>query len=338
MDYKRFEDYKEAVIEAYEKKKTEGTLPHNLLHHTDANLKKEVLEEFATRYLPRDNEIFKNFFGRADNREQYFKKVNDCKPSLFRPLNIFLKEGKARKTHNRNIEMLAWLTDFHPRPFVPGDPYDFGVRTPPVQSKPEDFKDPLKILPTVTTAMPGTNDHQILNPEIPGQGFSSALPGEGGDEPTVPVAGAGTSGIRKLTEQLLNLARPVKERPKSFLAGLVIATSVLILYIITKPYKMYWNGNEYRTVLSYQNMDGTFIVPIDTFQLRHQKRITDLSSITRNHIGIVYYSRLDWVYKFYTVGGTNPEDTSRRLLPLSEGIYKNHVLNQHATGVARAVK
>ena len=299
MDYKRFDDYKNAVIQAYEKKSTEGTLPQNLVHHTDANLKKECVEEFLSRYLEKDSETFKNFFGRAGNRAEYFKKVNDSKASLFRPINTFLRNQRKSGTNNRNIEMLAWLINFEPRPFMSGDPYDL--------------------------TEPGNQPEREQAPDFPGD---KTVTEETPIQSFIPEGITESSRITRLKNQFLKLYKPVRARPRSFLAGLVISASIVILYFVTKPYSMYWSGNEYKTVAFYQNVEGAFIVPLDTFQLAHQKKISNWSQITRNSIGIVHYSKIDNQLQFYTTGGTNPEDTSRRLLPLTEYMYEKYIVNK----------
>jgi hypothetical protein len=327
MVYKRFGDYKNAVIQAYEKKSNEGTLPQNLVHHTDANLKKECVEEFLSRYSEKDSETFKNFFGRAASKAEYFKKVNDSKPDLFKPINIFLKKQRKSGTHSRYIEMLAWLINFEPRPFMQGDPYDLAEPIKeskpaipdtkpipePVPSKPENDNDGPKEFEKDDLSDPSEND--VLSEETPIQRF-------------MPESVVDSSRTARLKNQLLKIYKPVKARSRSFLAGLVIAVCILVLYFMTKPHSMYWNGNEYKSVAFYQNVDGAFIVPLDTFQLAHQKKINDWSLITRNSIGIVHYSKIDNKVKFYTTGGTNPEDTSRRLLPLTEYMYEKYIVHR----------
>lgn len=148
------------------------------------------------------------------------------------------------------------------------------------------------------------------------------------DQPLIKDNPIRVSNIERLRNQFLRFCKPVKDRPRSFLAGLVITTCILLLYFITKPRSMYWNGIEYRTVAFYQHIDGAFLVRIDTFQLAHQKKIKDWSMITRNSIGIVHYSKINNKVEFYNAGGTNPEDTTRRLLPLTVYMYEKYIVNK----------
>jgi len=122
---KNFEDYKTAVVLAYESKKTEGILPPNLQRNTPAKLKKECLNEFSGRYSARDNQSFLSLFGKGNNAEEFYHLIRLADPDIFRPLNSFLSK-KTLKTAEENVELLAWLIDFEPRPYKPADYRDIG--------------------------------------------------------------------------------------------------------------------------------------------------------------------------------------------------------------------
>ena len=115
---KPFEDYKSEVLQAYNKGKAEGSLPANVKNHTPANLKKECINEFHLRYSEQVAEIFKSFFGSSNSKEEYYQKIKNSDPDIFRPLNYFLN-GTILKTKQRNIYLLAWLIDFEPSPIKP---------------------------------------------------------------------------------------------------------------------------------------------------------------------------------------------------------------------------
>jgi len=121
MDSKRFEDYKQEVILAYKKKKNEGTLPPNLRDPTTANLKNECLAVFHNRYAEKDSETFKALYGERNSGAEYLQKIRITGADKFKPLDLFLKKNTERGTHNRNIELLAWLIDYEPRPYKQGD-------------------------------------------------------------------------------------------------------------------------------------------------------------------------------------------------------------------------
>lgn len=121
MDLDRFEDYKQAVIASYKKKKLAGTLPPNLEDHTSANLRNECMAVFHKRYSDKDKETFKAFYGEKESEAEYYQKMKVTSPDKFKPLHLFLKHNMHKGTHYKNIELLAWLIDFEPRPHRPGD-------------------------------------------------------------------------------------------------------------------------------------------------------------------------------------------------------------------------
>lgn len=124
VDLKRIEDYKQEVILAYKKRKDEGSLPLNLQYHTPANLRKECLAVFHKRYSKKDEETFKLLLDEERNSaEEYFKKIQITSADKFKPLDNFLK-GNTGDTKVKNIELLAWLIDFQPRPHVYADMYE----------------------------------------------------------------------------------------------------------------------------------------------------------------------------------------------------------------------
>ncbi|SEB20743.1 hypothetical protein [Pedobacter hartonius] len=244
-----FDKYKEAVAIAHTKKRTEGRLPANLRDHTAANLKKECIVAFMDRFNLKDTETFTALFGKSENKEEYFARLRLSDPDIFRPLNNYLK-GNTDDTRNQNIELLAWLIDFEPRPF--------------------------------------TN-----------------FIGQKGKKKKI--------GVDFLNQKIAILT-------------LTLLFLVSIIYNVFKPRGMYWDGKEYKTYSLYDNVEGIIILPLDTFKLAHQKKITNVTRITRNGIGIIQYSKINKVLTFYTARGNNPDDTSRTLSPMSEYIYEKYVV------------
>lgn len=62
-----------------------------------------------------DHRILKSFLGRSENEEISETFIKRFDPDKFKPLNNFLKKGL--NTDQKNIELLAWLIDCHPRPY-----------------------------------------------------------------------------------------------------------------------------------------------------------------------------------------------------------------------------
>lgn len=309
---KKFEDYKNAVLLAYQKKKTEGTLPANLDRHTVANLKNECVDEFPTRYSKKDAETFKLLFGPANSSEEYFQKVKASDPNIFKPLNSFLK-GNIGKTSERNIHLLAWLIDFEPRPFKPVDPYLLGHND---NGTPEPV--PESDNPNSPDADTTTEDQEpdIDKPTKTDDDNTTGLP-------PIDVLINGTGN-----KHWLFLSKFIRTR-KTDLIVLFTICVILILYWMLKPKTMYWDGNEYQSIAFYQDVDSpVLIVPLDAARLDHLKKIKNLKTIKRSDIGIVHYSKIDTIVEFYNTGGKNPEDTTRWLHPMTKYMYEKYILNK----------
>jgi len=332
---KRFEDYKDAVIEAYQKKKREGSLPANLDRHTVASLKKECLNEFPVRYSNKDRETFNSLFGPAENSEEYFQKIKASDPDIFKPLNNFLR-GNTDDTKDRNIHLLAWLIDFEPRPFKPVDAYLLGNNNDAPPKPVSGTPDPISDNPFTTSDYQKSDIDQLKNQtdttttNLPPKGITNDnQPVENSDDlekKTIVSIENDDDNNNPGNKESWFPSKLLRER-KAVLSGLLIISGLIIIYLIIKPRYMYWNGNEYKSISFYQNIPPpVVIVPMDSTRPFNLKKIINLKLITRSSIGKVHYSKLDNILKFYTTGGENPEDTTRRLLPMTEYIYKKYVL------------
>lgn len=109
------EKYRLDVLKFYEQKKEAGELSANLLHFTPANLRNETRLLFGAGSDPMAKRILKEFFELPFDHIISDLTIKKCDPDKFKPLCNFLKRGTG--THEKNIELLAWLIDFCPRPF-----------------------------------------------------------------------------------------------------------------------------------------------------------------------------------------------------------------------------
>jgi hypothetical protein len=114
------EDYKAAVISNYHDKKEKGLLSLNLTHPTPAKLRNESIIALRSRTKKGDDAFIKDFFNFGTTSDDYSRSIQRFDADKLRPLVKFLK-GAIEDTDPRNVELLAWLIDFEPRP------YKFGV-------------------------------------------------------------------------------------------------------------------------------------------------------------------------------------------------------------------
>lgn len=318
MDLNSFEDYKKEVILAYEKKKKEGTLAPNLQRHTPARLKKECMNVFPARYSEKDSRTFTALFTKGNNAEEYLQMIRSSDPDIFRPLNNFLKGTTAFIREEANIEILAWLIDFQPRPHRYGDMYN--VHT---NQRESELLDPV-VLPVTDRIVDLHNDS--LPYELDKNESIDTLDNDKGLKEEYKEGTLTPFYPGQKNDWILGIPLKFKKTITAFFAVLIVLSCSYIYYEMSEHQCMYWDGEKYQSIAYDQKVEGAVIVALDTFRLAHLKKITSHSLITPNDIGKVYYSKTDGKVEFYTSGGDNPEDSCKRLLPMTEYIFKKYVL------------
>jgi hypothetical protein len=155
---KMFPDYQALVVLAYQTKLKAGELSTNILLPKPAKLKEECLLVCQERYLKKDEKLFRSFFEPREDKAGYMSAINGADIDKFRPLCNFLKDGNI-KTSERNIELLAWLIDFEPRPYQIDRVYPAAsaqVVEVPVVEEPIEVEEPIAVEPIIVNP-PGTN-------------------------------------------------------------------------------------------------------------------------------------------------------------------------------------
>lgn len=124
-----FDIYRNLVRGSYMEKLNEAKLSVNLSAPSPAKIKRECLRIYIERDHPDDRKVLSDFFGTADESGRYESIIRGFDIDRFRPLVNFLR----RPTHipdGKNVELLAWLIDYQPRPFR------FDTFAPPAVDKP----------------------------------------------------------------------------------------------------------------------------------------------------------------------------------------------------------
>lgn len=111
-----FADYQAQVLLDYQKKKAAHTLSANLTRPTPARIKAECQAVGHERYLQKDEKVLRLFVKPQEDRAAYRQAVRLADTDMFKPLSNFLKDNNI-KTTDKNVELLAWLIDFEPRPY-----------------------------------------------------------------------------------------------------------------------------------------------------------------------------------------------------------------------------
>ena len=144
--------YAEEILKKYEEKA-------KLISPTRTDIKDACMARFSENTTIIDKEILRKFF-RASHEDDLFKTIEKCNPEKFRTIQNFLSK-KTSNTSKKNLDLIAWLIDFNPRPYslyrkpkVGGDSgIDLGIDTTPKRE--ENIND-------VTTGIAISNQLEII--------------------------------------------------------------------------------------------------------------------------------------------------------------------------------
>ncbi len=295
-----FIDYTNAVLREYENKRKTGNLSTRLNHPSPAELRDECEALFAERSSGADAVILKTFFGTFSKYEQGLQLIRNHSIDKFRPLVNFLN-GEVKEPRKKNLDLIAWLIDFKPRPFELGRDY---------------------------TCVNNANDSEIVDT---GENTSDTFGIE--DRPV-------TEG-EKVEHQpdpppKAPLAMPPKKRGFKIIAGSSIAAALALLGVfvsnigdpppVRSGHCMYWADDHYEPSPCTPKRGDTLLVDLDSAKLFRFKKITRPETITKDDIGRVTYIRLDGRREYYTDTGAHPVYTNKKLKLLTKFIYERHIL------------
>jgi hypothetical protein len=283
-----FLDYISSVVATYRKKAESGMLSIRLAHPTPANLKKECIAVCVERFKRGDELMLRTFFGRGDDKEECLKAIEKCDHDKFRPLINFLK-GRTVDTSDVNIELLAWLIDFTPRPFQHGlsyaSNYEPPTRTVIDAPEPEFYEGDVSV-----------NSKKVSKYKQPNWVLGDA------------------EGTRFGTKDILRI--------------IILLLFVLLIGFAGYKFGgfgnrasrgcMYWTGDFYKEIPCDQKPQNAFVIQLNPERLQNFKRITTPDTITNNSVGKIWYRIKKGNYEFYTSGGYHPIDIQVQLRRLTD--------------------
>lgn len=291
-----FSDYKLEVLNYYEMERIAGSLSSDLTYPSPAKIRRQCRVVFETRAAKNDMKIIADFFGQQENDTEYLRVIRSFDVDKFRPVVNFIK-GAVKDPDERVIELLAWLIDFRPRP------YQFGFSTSEV-----------KLGLTETSPDPLGRSQELSNAEA-------------------EVIVGGQNDIANPVGRMEDIRTEKTGQPsiKNF-KGAIIALSVAIAVAIGSfifhkynPECMYWDGHRYVAVECDVIVAGTDVIRLEETAIQNLKWITNADTISKKHIGKIWYIRNDHMVELFTSGGLYPLDRKRRLFPLSKTIFNNYV-------------
>lgn len=311
-----FPDYKNLVLEDYHMKKEQNKLPLNLVILSPAKLRDECLKVCDERYDSRDLRTLRDFFGVGNGKEEFLRLIERIDVDKFRPLINYLN-GDTESTNEKNIELLAWLIDFQPRPFELGRKYgrredggkEEGGREEETKEAGEGKQETkekggmeerrrqvaAEVLPWASTAP--LEPAGMLPRKKPGL-LKWLIPG------AIAVVAATGFSIMKF-----------KEKPPAIQSLAALATSC-----------MYWTGEVYKTVPCNARPGTATVIALDTFQLNNFKKVMQVDTITLRSVGKLWYLKRNNFPEIFTALGNHPEELNKQLKPLSAYMIKKYIL------------
>lgn len=298
-----FSAYKAKVIQDYQKKREARELSLNLLHSSPAKLREECLDVLQKRYLKKDDRTIRAFFKHRDETTDNEHRIRKSKGEIFKTLDNYLK-GVTADTNDKNIELLAWLINYEPRP------YQFGLA--------ETIK---------TDTEQGTSEIQKDNSQ------------EAAAEAKLVRLIETTEGLENTVSPLPKSNN--KKRARNAVILTIVLTiagaGTYIWWTTTKPTTahsltstlsgacMYWSEDHYEPVPCDQKANGRFILALDTLKLANFKLITENDTVSPNSVRKVWYFKTPKGLELYTDSGFHPVHVERRLKPLTRYMWDTYL-------------
>lgn len=313
-----FIDYQQLVMQAYEGKKRNNTLPNGLMHLTPAKLKNECKMRCAQPLNRRDQKTIRAFCGEPDESKTLQAIIKHCETDKFRPLVNFLK-GKSEKTDEKNIELLAWLIDF------PDRPWEFN------KSYPGEFAE-----------SPGTNEPEPESEKaIMESSHEAHQPSKTINAPAkdpaileIPMAFTEMAGTdNKTGPHEKKRGRFTKSLAAAALISLALGTAATWWWKDTNHQQhlsggcMYWKEDHYEPVACNEKVADVMVIALDSVKLKNFRRIMRPDTITYQSLGKVWYSKIDGKFEYYTSPGDHPVVFGRKLKPITIYIIDKYILS-----------
>jgi len=303
-----FKDYTDLVLKAYEERRDANQLSQLLMYPTTANIKLECINVYNERFKrgePVEENTLRAFFGILPEGKHFGNLIEKCSPDRFRPIqNLIRKETKSPAS--ANVELLAWLIDFNPRPLS---------RAEKIFGSTDEIAD-------ADDQVPDTNQPPVLTKPVYLEAGKTLVPGiENPQKPSPKSQG------KNLENKRLKIAAAISLMMAIFFGGMYIRKhqkSDEMAFGTSNAQCMYWAGDHYEPTPCNDKGKG-FLFPLDKEKMKSFKKITRKDTITEWSIGKLYYIKNNNDIECYTEGGICPEYSSRKLKMLSRDMYDKYL-------------
>lgn len=284
-----FGDYKKKVWEAYQQQRTAGKLSPNLMNPTRAGIKRECVFLYdENRHTKKDLGMFRTFFGPIADGENYRSRIERTEVDRFRPFVTYLK-GRTSEPDPKNIELLAWLIQFEPRP------HQFSPNAIAESAFDNNFEEG------------DLDEHAVPH----------------GMEETIDSAVE--ASVR--TKIQPGPSKKKSSSPKVWILGIIAALAIATtFYKTTEKQCMHWEYDRYRAVHCNEKLDSIKVIPLDKTALKKFRKILRPDTLTRHAVGKIWYAKVTRdSAEFYTTKGAYPLDRDKTMRPVTEYILRKYV-------------
>lgn len=317
-----FDDYKRKIVVDYKKKRDEGLISLTLVKPTPGSLRKECLHVYAERHTKKDNHTLRLFFGPLADADNHGYVIRRFDLDKFRPLANFLN-GKTDNPDEKNIELLAWLIDFEPRPYKFDTVYNEEVK-PGKMRESED----VKRVEEADMMIPLIKRHR----ENENNGFDPPVVGkEKKDLDETEIGYIQKGQYLPQANRNLKVKRPSITGSKKivlyFIAAAAIAGGIYPFAKNNNQGCMFWKDDHYQPVSCEDKVEDAAMIALDTFKVAHLRKINRPDTLTKTALGKVWYVKINVdSIEFYTAEGFHPIYTEKKLKPITVYIVNKYVL------------
>ncbi|MFW2477091.1 MAG: hypothetical protein ACN4EP_09250 [Sediminibacterium sp.] len=302
--------YIKLVFGTYQKLRSTTELSPALKKPTLASIRKECLIVYKERPEKKDEATLRSFFGPAQENESFQDLIKDFPTERYKAFSNYLK-GKAIKTEDKNVELLAWLIDFPHRPYRYGMEVILTEEEKAILNSDESLSENIEL---DNEEEKEDKNEEVLSKPHGNELEDIAISTNDAPELEVPISSGRTirSGKKHVTfnRQWLVIGIP--------LVFTILSLGFYLLY--NKGAEcMYWTGDHYEKIDCDAALNNKVVFNKERW--KNFRRITDLNTISEQSIGIVHYFG-NKNREFYTSGGMHPVDNTRYLRVMTRYIWE----------------
>ncbi|HCL06015.1 MAG TPA: hypothetical protein DHW64_08655 [Chitinophagaceae bacterium] len=309
-------EYIKLVFRTYQLLRSTPEISPALKQPTPASIRKECLTVYKERPDKKDEPVLRSFFGPAEENKSFLTPIDNFPTDGFRAFSNYLK-GRAAKTDDKNVELLAWLIDFPHRPFRFGMDVILSEREKAILNSDEGFSENLE--------KDNKEEEDDKAEEIKSKTHANeqeAITITTNDIPVLALPISLGNDTRSGEKHL-----PVNRQWLTFWVPLVFAILSLGFYLLYDKGAecMYWTGDHYEKIDCDADVKAKDLLNEERW--KNFRKITNPDTITAWSIGKLYYLKTNNVIEYFTAGGKHPVYVTRTLKVLSQHMFDTYLRN-----------